>query len=369
MRAAWLDIDLDAYRSNLRRLGELCGTAMLAVVKANAYGHGLIPTARAAIEAGAWGLGVAVPEEGFALREAGIRERILVLGLSPIKQSPEVVVAGLDSVASSDAGVAALSEAARRSGARAAVHVKVDTGMCRIGIEPARALALCQAVRDRPELELAGVMTHFASADTDLDVTAAQWSRFESIVQEVSALGEPRPLFHAANSAAALWFPPARQDLIRPGLISYGVPPGDQPLPFVPLPALSLRAKLTQLKWIDPGARVGYGGTFRAERRTLLGLVPLGYGDGLPWRLAGNGQALVRGRRVPIVGRISMDQLTLDLTDTPVAELGDVATFIGRDGTEEITASNLAVSVGTIPYEILTGLAARLPRRYAGKIQ
>src|SRR3954447_22560121 len=169
MRAAWLDVDLDAYRSNLRRLGELCGTPLLAVVKANAYGHGLVPMARAASDAGAWGLGVAVPEEGFALREAGIRDRILVLGLSPIEQAREVVAAGLVSVVSDEAAVAALSQAALNARQRAAVQVKVDTGMCRVGVDPALALPLCKAVRDRPELHLVGVMTHFASADTDPD--------------------------------------------------------------------------------------------------------------------------------------------------------------------------------------------------------
>ena len=369
MRAAWIEVDLEAYRANLRQLRASCGgRPVLAVVKANAYGHGLEPVARAAVAEGCPGVAVALPEEGFALREAGFQAPVLVLGLWPPDQAPEVTRARLACVVAQEEALGPLAAAARERGERVPVHLKVDTGMTRVGVAPEDALALCEAILARPELSLAGVMTHFASADEDPDATAAQWARFQPVMEAIAARAPERPRFHAANSAAALWFPPAWLDFIRPGLVTYGVSPAvERPLPFRPRSVLSLHGRITQLRWVAAGARVGYGGTFTTTRPSLLGLVPLGYGDGLPWRCAGRLSALVRSRRVPVVGRISMDQVVLDLTDIPHVEPGDRVTFVGCQGAEEITALDLAQAAGTIPYEILTGMAARLPRVYRGE--
>jgi alanine racemase len=365
MRGAWIEVDLEAYRANLAGLRESCGgRPVLAVVKANAYGHGLVRMAQAAVAAGCPGVAVARPEEGLALRAAGFQAPVLVLGLWPLEQAAEVVRAGLDCVVAQAEAVAALA-AARERGDRVRVHLKVDTGMTRVGVAPEAALAFVEAILARPQLSLAGVMTHFASADEDPEATAAQWARFQPVIAAIAARAPERPLFHAANSAAALWFPPARLDLIRPGLASYGVLPVDgRSLPFRPQPVLSLHGQVAAVRWVEAGARVGYGGTYVTTRRSRLGVVPLGYGDGLPWRCAGRLSALVQGRRVPVVGRISMDQVVLDLTDIPYGEPGERATFIGRQGDEEIRVTDLACAAGTIPYEILTGMAARLPRVY-----
>ncbi len=365
MRAAWLDIDLAAYQRNLRRLRDWCGTEILAVVKANAYGHGLVPVARAALAAGCWGAGVALPEEGAELRESGVSGRVVVLGLHLPDQADLVVEHGLESAVSSPGGVEALAAAARRGRGRAAVHVKVDTGMGRAGIEPEAAIALCHTVQSRPELRLAGLLTHFACSEAaDQAGTGEQWARFEPLVSAARGLG-PDPLrAHACNSAAALWFPPARLDLVRPGLATYGVPPAGRMLPVRLAPVLALRGRITQVRDVPAGQPVGYGSTWKAPRPSRLALVPIGYGDGLPWPASGQLGALPRGRQVPVVGRISMDQVVLDLTGHPPPDLGDPVTFLGSDGGAAITAADLAAQAGTIPYEILTRLSPRLPRVY-----
>ena len=367
MRAAWIELNLDAYRANLRALSAYTERPVLAVVKANGYGHGLATMAAAAREAGCPGVAVALPEEGAELRAAGLTGRIVVLGLSLEQQAELLVEHHLEPVVSREEVLLALAEAARRRGARAEVHVKVDTGMHRVGVSPAEALHFARRVHDDPDLTLAGVSTHFASADDDdLGSVEAQWSRFEPLARELETWS-PRPLLHAANSAASLWFPPARLDCVRGGLLTYGVPPAPRELPFLVQPVASLKARIVQVREVSAGASVSYGGTWTAPRPTRLALVPLGYGDGYPWALSNCGEALVRGQRVPIRGRVCMDQLLLDVTDLPPVEPGEIAVFIGAQGDEIITVSEVAAAAGTISYEILTRLAARLPRMAADR--
>lgn len=362
MRAAWIEIDLNAYRGNLRALAEYTGRPVLAVVKANGYGHGLRTMAAAALEAGCAGVAVALPEEGAELRAGGQTGRIVVLGLSLESHSDLLVEHDLEPVVSREAVLSALSSAATRAGKAVGVHVKVDTGMTRVGIEPRTALDFCHQAANTPGVRLAGVATHFASAeDEDLTSTTEQWAQFEPLVQELRSWS-PRPVLHAANSAAALWFPPARLDWVRGGLLTYGVPPAPRELPFPIAPVASLKGRIVQVREVPAGVAVSYGGTWTTPRPSRLAVVPLGYGDGYPWSLSNRGEALIRGRRVPVRGRVCMDQVVLDVTDLEPVEPGEVAVFIGRQEKEVITASEVAERAGTISYEILTRFAARLPR-------
>lgn len=367
MRSAWVEVDLESYRRNLRALTEFTARPVLAVVKANGYGHGLREVAAAALEAGCPGVAVALPEEGAELRAGGQSGRIVVLGLSLEEQAELLVENDLEPVVTREEVLVALAKAARRGGKQAPVHVKVDTGMTRVGVEPEAALRFCRRVAEDPHLRLAGVATHFASAeDADLQGVEEQWARFEPLAREVEGW-VPRPLLHAANSAASLWFPPARLDCVRGGLLAYGVPPAPRPLPFPVSPVASLLARVVQVRDVPAGAAVSYGGTWTAPRPSRLALVPLGYGDGYPWALSNRGEALLHGRRAPIRGRVCMDQLVLDVTDLPSVRPGDVAVFIGQQGEEVITVSEVAERCGTISYEILTRLAARLPRVRRGE--
>jgi alanine racemase len=362
MRAAWLEINLTAYKDNLRALTAYVERPVLAVVKANGYGHGIQAIAAAAVEAGCPGVGVALPEEGAELRASGQTGRIVVLGLSLEEHADLLVEHNLETTVSRQAMLQALSEAGARAGKRAAVHVKVDTGMSRVGVSPEEALAFCRRVTEDPHLNLAGVATHFASAEDEaLSGVEEQWQRFAPLAHELEQWS-PRPTLHAANSAASLWFPPARLDWVRGGLLTYGVPPAPRELPFAVKPVASLKARIVQVREVPAGASVSYGGTWTAHRPTRLALVPLGYGDGYPWSLSNRGEALVHGRRVPIRGRVCMDQLLLDVTDLPAVEVGEVAVLIGHQGQDAITVGELAGLAGTISYEIVTRFAARLPR-------
>ena len=362
MRAAWIELDLDAYRANLRALSDYTERPVLAVVKANGYGHGLVTMAAAAREAGCPGVAVALPEEGAELRAGGQTGRIIVLGLSLEQHAELLAEHELEPVVSREEVLLALAEAAQRQRTPTKVHVKVDTGMHRVGVPPNEALNFARRVHGDPDLTLAGVSTHFASADDeDLDSVEAQWNQFEPLARELQTWS-PRPLLHAANSAASLWFPPARLDCVRGGLLTYGVPPAPRELPFPVRPVASLKARIVQVREVPTGASVSYGGTWTAPRPTRLALVPLGYGDGYPWALSNRGEALVRGQRVPLRGRVCMDQLLLDVTELPSVGAGEIAVFIGAQGEEAITVSEVAAAAGTISYEILTRLAARLPR-------
>lgn len=361
MPGAWLEIDLAAYRRNLRALREHTKSPIIAVVKANGYGHGMAEIARAAASEGCVAVAVARPEEGAELRHIGYSGRIVVLGVSQPDQAGLIVEHGLEPVVTREESLQALASAAGRD-QPVRVHVKVDTGMTRAGVEPEEAIAFCRAVAGTQALLLAGVLTHFASADEpDLTSVQEQWNRFAPLASELSGW-TPRPMLHAANSAGALRFPEARLDAIRPGLITYGVAPGPDPPPFQIEPVAALKARLVEVKEVPAGRAVSYGGTWRTERRSRLALAPLGYGDGLPWSLSNRGHALVRGSRVPIRGRVCMDQTILDVTEVPGAAAGDEAVFVGRQGAEVISIPELSALAGTIPYEILTGLAARLPR-------
>ena len=345
------------------------GAKLMAVVKADAYGHGAIPVARAALEAGAQALAVAIPEEGIELREAGIDAPILVLGaIDPQNGAAEAVVRhGLTQVVFDEAVVRALSSAGERLGQRARVHLKLDTGMNRIGLrEEGEVRALVRLIDSLPGIELTGCFTHMATADGDGNAgTLAQLSRFEALCAAI-AQEHPAPITrHAANTACIFRYPQTHFDMARGGIALYGYPPVPEATGL--LPAMRWTARAVMVKEIAPGERVGYGGTFEAVRPTRVMTVPVGYADGYSRGLSGKGCVLVRGRRAPLLGRVCMDQIMVDVTDIPGARAGDEVVLLGSQGEETIDAQQMADWLGTISYEVLCSPSRRVPRVYTGE--
>jgi len=373
-RSVWSEIDLDAVRANVTALRELAAPAeFLAVVKANAYGHGAVPVARAALEAGASWLGIARVEEAVQLRDAGIEARIMLLSEPAPAAVADVVAHDITPVVYTEAGIDSLAKGVIDAGRTRPlpVHLKVDTGMHRVGCTPADAVALARLVDTRDQLELAGVCTHLAVADEpDDSYTPEQLERFDAVLDALDAAGLLPPLVHAANSAGMLVHPRARHSLVRVGIAMYGLPPAPALHGHggvVLQPVMSLRARVTMVKELPAGARLSYGLRYELDRASRIATVPAGYADGVPRNLGlHGGEVLIGRRRLPIAGVVTMDQLLVDVGDAPVAA-GDEVVLIGRQGAEEITATEWAQHLGTINYEIVTGIGARVPRTYRGE--
>lgn len=369
-RPAWVEVDLDAIRANVEALVAVAAPArVLATVKADAYGHGAVPVARAALAGGASWLGVAFVEEGLALREAGIDAPILVLSEPPPAAVDVVVAQRLTPFVYTDAGIDALRKAAA-AGASGPfpVHLKVDTGMHRVGCSVADAVRLATRVAAADELVLEGLATHLAVADEpDSGYTGAQLDAFEDVVAAIAAVVGRPPVVHAANSAAVLAHPRARYDLVRVGITMYGIAPAPALGPVAGLrPALSLHARVSFVKTLPAGARVSYGLRYTLPRRSRIATVPVGYADGVARAFgSAGGTVLVHGRRCPVAGTVTMDQLLVDAGDLDVA-VDDEVVLLGTQGDEEVGAQEWAAWLGTIPYEVVTRLGGRLPRRYVG---
>jgi alanine racemase len=370
VRPAWVEVDLAALRANLAGIRRLVGPqrCVFAVVKANAYGHGLVPVARHALAHGADALAVAILAEAEELREGGVTGSILIMGESLPEQAEEIAAAGAMATVSSGEVARALSRAAAAAGHEVGVHVKVNSGMNRIGAVPEEAVALALEVASLPGLALAGMSSHLASADeVDDDFSARQLRAFARAVDAARAAGVDVPCAHTANSAAIVRYPEMHLDGVRPGLVLYGLDPLPAGVPGAMRyhPVLSLRARLVRVTEVEAGAALSYGRTYVTARRTRLGLVPVGYADGYDRRLSGRGEVLVRGRHAPLLGRVCMDQFIVDVTDIPHARAGDEVTLIGTDAAGgTITAHEIADAAGTIVHEIVSRLGPRLPRRY-----
>lgn len=369
MRPAWADVDLGAVEHNVGAIRNVIGTSRLcAVVKADGYGHGAVPVARAAIAGGADLLAVALATEGAELRAAGIGGPVLVLSQAAPDELVELVANDLDATVYTAAGVTELAAAvrAKRSPGPQNVHLKVDTGMHRVGAQPDEVVELAQAVVDAPGLRLASVFTHCAVADEpDSSFTAEQVSRYEKVLDELSHAGIPVPVRHAANTAGAIAHPEARFDMVRCGIGIYGLPPSPALAGRLDLrPAMSLKASVSHVKRVAAGEGLSYGLRYRTTSECTVATVPLGYADGVKRRLSQvGGEILIHGRRLPIAGTITMDQLLVDCGDLPV-QVGDEAVLIGRQGGEAITADDWAELLGTINYEVVCGVSPRVPRRY-----
>jgi alanine racemase len=368
-RPVWAEVDLDAIRANVRALrAYVAPSALLAVVKADGYGHGAIAAGRAALDAGATWLGVALVEEGVQLREAGIDAPVLVLS-EPVPDAAACVVEHrLTPVVYTSTGIEALAKAvvATGLGAPLGVHLKLDTGMHRVGAATRDALLLARHVVEHGELRLEGVCTHFAVADEpDNPYTAMQLRAFDDVLVELRKAGLRPSLVHTANTAAAIAFPQSRRDLVRAGIGIYGVAPAPALDGLIDLqPALSVKARVSHVKGLTAGSRVSYGLRYTLPADARIATVPIGYGDGVPRNLAHNGgEVLVHGRRCRIAGTVTMDQLMVDVGDLPV-ERGDEVVLLGTQGDATITASEWAERLGTIAYEVVCGIGPRVPRSY-----
>lgn len=368
-RPAWAEVDLGAVAHNVNVLRELVAPSKVcAVVKAYGYGHGAVPVARAALKGGADLLAVALVAEGVELRAAGIEGPIIVLSQASAPELVDLVSHDLDATVYTAQGVADLARAAAEGASAGPVraHLKVDTGMHRVGAQPSDALDLCRQIVDDDALLLASVFTHCAVADEVANpFTGEQIRRYEAVLAELDRHGIEVPCRHAANTAAAIAHPPSRFDIVRCGIGIYGLAPSPEMTGMVELrPAMSLRARVTHVKRIAAGEAVSYGQRFRADVATNIATVGLGYADGVDRRLGlTGGEVLIRGERLQIAGSVTMDQLMVDCGDRPIA-VGDEVVLIGEQDGQEITADEWAQRLGTINYEIVCGVSPRVPRRY-----
>ncbi len=369
MRAARAEVDLGAVAHNIGLLRALAAPARLcAVVKADGYGHGAIAVSQAALDAGADWLAVALVEEGAVLRKSGIDAPILLLSQPRIDDIEAAVHWDLRLTLYTVDGIEAAAAAAASEGRPVAVHLKVNTGMNRVGAAPDEVVALAEAVAGRPMLTLEGLWTHCAVADEPGNpFTDLQLDRLDAAAAALDAVGLRPPMLHAANSAACIEHPRSRHDLVRTGIALYGIAPSPALAGRVDLrPALSLRAEVGLVKRVGPGEGVSYGLRHTFERSSWVATVPIGYADGVPRRLAlTGGEVLVRGRRRPIVGVVTMDQLMVDCGDDEVAP-GDEVVLLGRQGDEHVSADEWAARTDTIAYEIVCGIGPRVPRVYVG---
>lgn len=365
-RGAWVAIDLGALERNYWKLARHVAPAkVLAVVKADAYGHGAVEVARTLAPLGVAAFGVATLAEGAALRHAGIESEIVVLSPVPAAGIGALFAHRLTPAVSSLSALRAVREQAEAREHTVAVHLKVDTGMSRLGISPAELPAALETLRASGRLRLAGLMSHLADAERPESATnVRQTALFGALSDAPSSFGFPDVVRHLANSAAAIHLPETRFDQVRIGLALHGYDPAGRDAAGLGLePTMSVEAEIVQVRDLAVGGRVGYGGRFVASRPTRVATVPVGYADGYSWRLGTRAEALVGGVRVPVIGSVSMDLLALDVTDVGGRE-GDRVTLLGSQEKERISASELAEHVGSIPYQLLCLFGMRLERRY-----
>ena len=367
---AWLEIDLDAIGHNVRALCHKLspGTELMAIVKADGYGHGAVPVARAALHKGAKWLGLGSVSEAIELRQAGITAPLLVLG-PPLKWQAPLVVGNDLRVAVCTYDVAEqLSQAARLGGVTARVHVKIDTGMGRLGVIPAAALKFIRRIQVLPNLEVEGIFSHFATAD-DVDQTYArqQFSAFSQVMSDLEQTGITIPIKHIANTAAGITLPKTQLSLVRSGIAVYGLSTVEESkLQLDLIPALELKATVSYVHRVPAGSGISYDTRYVAAKDTNIVTIPVGYAQGYSRLLSGKAEVLLNGKRYPLVGNICMGQCMADVGDDLV-NIGDTAVFLGRQGSAYIGASELAAKMGTIHYEVLCMMGDKLPRIYRGQ--
>ena len=364
----WAEIDLDAIAFNIRAFKRHVGekVKLIAVVKANAYGHGAIPVAESALAAGAEMVAVHRMLEGVELRKAGIQAPILILGYTPPDGADLAAAWQLTPSLTTLEFAQALSARATALGLKIPVHIKVDSGMSRYGLMPEEVIEFLQSIIGLPGISLEGLFTHFATADSaDQSHTRQQLSVFNEIRTTTRQAGFEFPLVHAANSAAMLNLPEAHFDAVRPGIAMYGLEPSNEwAPPFEIHPALTLKSLVSRVRLLPAGAGVSYGRTYLTSRPTLAALVPVGYGDGFHRILSNKGSVLIRGRRAPILGRVCMDQFVVDVSGIPEVQQDDEVVLVGQQGQARIRAEEVAILAGTLNYEVTTSLLPRVARLY-----
>ena len=365
----YADVELGNIESNVEALMALtpAGTKSLAVVKADGYGHGDVAVAKA-VYSKIFGYAVATLDEAVNLRENGIDKPILILGFVNTDEYETLVENEVAATVFDYETAEELSEAAKKTGKTAICHIKVDTGMRRIGMEPDESgVMLVKKIKQLPNLNVRGIFTHFAASDeTDKTSANRQYEKFNGFIKKLEDEGITFEIKHCANSAAVIDMPDTYKDMVRLGIAMYGMYPSDEVnKDKVQLkPALELKSHVTMVKTVPAGERVSYGGTFTTQHETKLATVSVGYGDGYPRNLSSKGYVIIRGHKVPIVGRVCMDQMMVDATSIPDIQRNDVVTLIGKDGNEEITVEEIAALAGTFNYEFVCDLNKRIPRNY-----
>ncbi|HEY71158.1 MAG TPA: alanine racemase [Anaerolineae bacterium] len=362
--STWAEIDLGAIENNVQLLAKSTQAEIMAVLKANAYGHGVIPVSQAVLRAGATWCGLARVEEALELRFSGFNGPILVLGFTAPGRVRALIEADVSMAVWSEEQLERFADAASEAGKPARLHLKVDTGMGRLGAMPEKTLGLAERISQRRGVLFEGIFTHFARADeTDPSPTDEQDKNLKHVLKELDKAGLRPPLVHAANSAASLTRPNAHYNMIRAGIAIFGLHPSAEcRLPSGFQPAIMWKSQLSQVRMLPPGRGVSYGHEYITSGNERIGIVPVGYADGFR-RTPGN-QVLVGGKRVPVVGRVCMDQISLQLDAVPDANVGDEVVLIGRQGEETMSAAEVAKCWGTIHYEVICGLSPRVHRIY-----
>ncbi len=369
MRPTIAEIDLDALSYNYNQLKWIVGKDVAAapVIKADAYGHGAVRVATRLEKEGADMFIVAFIEEGIELREAGIKTPILIAGAFLPEDAGHIIRWNLTPVVFTISQVDALASSAKRFDRRIKVHIKVDTGMGRLGLAPEDLADFAGEIIRRKNIAIEGIMTHFAQADIeDSEFAIRQLNVFNGVLEELRRNGINPPVIHAANSAAIIRLKKSHFNMVRPGLMLYGVFPIDKKWDISLKPVMLLRSKVVQIKRIPEGSSVGYGKSFIARRESLIATIPIGYADGYSRRLSNSGNVIIRGKKASVAGNVCMDMTMVDVTDHHGVCVGDEVVLIGRQGDELIAAEDLARLTGTIPYEILSCIGKRVPRVYRG---
>lgn len=367
MRPTFAEVDLSAITYNLQQIeNKVAPAKIMAVVKANGYGHGMLEVARAALKQGVSYLGVALLEEGEQLRQAGIDAPVLVFGGVVPEQSNSFLDNHLDATVSNRRVAESLQKAARATGLRARVHVKIDTGMGRVGVDWRQAADFIKEIAAIDELDLIGVYTHFATSD-ERDKTFAhlQLQRFREVLNRVREAGIHIPIVHTANSGAILDLPETYFDMVRPGVMMYGYYPSAETSESVSIrPAMTLKTRVLQISEIEPGMSVSYGRRFIAQEKTRIATLPVGYADGYNRLLSNRGEVLIRGKKYPVVGRVCMDLIMADIGTYSDVREGDEVVLLGRQGDEEVSIYSICEKLQTIPYEVTCSVSERVPRVY-----
>jgi len=370
-RPVWAEIDLKAVAHNVREIREITSPTaqLMAVVKADGYGHGAYQIAKVALANGAKRLAVAILNEGLELRKQGIEVPILVLGYTPEEQAEIIVENDIIQTIFSLPLAQALSQAAGKLNKKVKVHIKLDTGMGRVGLLPEEAVDFIKQAMALPNLEVEGMFTHFAVADeTDKEYTQEQFAKFQGVLEKLEQEGITLPFYHVANSATIIDLPEMHLNMVRPGIILYGLYPSSDVLKekIELQPALTLKTKIGYLKRVKEGTSISYGRRYIAPEERIIATLPIGYADGFTRLFFAKGEVLVKGQRAPLVGRVCMDQCMIDVTDIPEVRVGEEVVLIGKQGEGNIPVEELAEKIGTINYEIVCMIGKRVPRVYLG---
>jgi alanine racemase len=367
---SWVEVDLDNFIGNLKEIKRLIGpkTDFMPAVKADAYGHGAIEISRAALENGAKMLGVANADEGVQLRISGIEAPIVILGPSTTAEIEQIIKYNLTPSVSDAAFAKKLNDALGKSGRKLPVHIEVDTGMGRGGTMHSEAMKLILEISKLPNITLEGIFSHLASSEKIISYNDKQWKYFSDLLADIKRVGIDIPIRHIDNSGAVLNYPGFKLNMVRPGIMTYGIYPSPENESKAKLaPVMSFKTSVVLLKDFPAGYGIGYNSTYVTPKQTRIATIPVGYGDGYAFILSNQGEALIRGKRAPIVGRISMDMCTVDVTGIPNCKVGNEVVLLGKQGKEYISANEIAAKAQTISYEVLCALGKRAPRVFLQK--